>query len=100
MNKVKMSIFIFLLMLGVLGVVLAGCSSGNNAVDEGPNKKELVAAVGENEKQEGENTEEMAGNTAAQYYYTANEGGSISKIDAATNTIINTIELEGSVHNV
>lgn len=100
MNKVKMSIFIFLLMLGVLGVVLAGCSSGNNAVDEGPNKKELVAAVGENEKQEGENTEEMAGKTAAQYYYTANEGGSISKIDAATNTIINTIELEGSVHNV
>lgn len=38
---------------------------------------------------------------ATGYYYTADEGvGSISKIDAATNTFAKKIEVEGSVHNV
>ncbi|GIM28553.1 hypothetical protein CPJCM30710_12190 [Clostridium polyendosporum] len=34
------------------------------------------------------------------YYFTANEGGSISKIDAATNQLVSTQSVEGSVHNV
>ncbi|MCL6606111.1 MAG: YncE family protein [Paenibacillus sp.] len=33
-------------------------------------------------------------------YYTANEGGSISKIDAVNNVVIETIRIDGSVHNV
>jgi len=33
-------------------------------------------------------------------YYTANEGGSISKVDALSNTQIKNIKLEGVVHNV
>ncbi|HWR42443.1 YncE family protein [Sporomusa sp.] len=33
-------------------------------------------------------------------YYTANEGGGITRIDAATNTVIDTIPLDGTVHNV
>ncbi len=32
-------------------------------------------------------------------YYTANEGGSISKVDASSNTVIKTTKLEGVVHN-
>jgi YVTN family beta-propeller protein len=37
---------------------------------------------------------------ATSFYYTANEGGSISKIDATTNKVINTIKEDGVVHNV
>ena len=33
------------------------------------------------------------------FYYTANEGGSISKVDALSNTLIKSIKLEGVVHN-
>lgn len=36
----------------------------------------------------------------ASYIYTANESGSISKIDAATNKVVETIKDEGSAHNV
>jgi YVTN family beta-propeller protein len=34
------------------------------------------------------------------FYYTANEGGSISKVDASSNKLIRSIPLEGVVHNV
>ena len=33
------------------------------------------------------------------FYYTANEGGSISKVDALSNKLIKDIKLEGVVHN-
>ena len=33
------------------------------------------------------------------FYYTANEGGSISKVDASANKLIKTIKLDGVVHN-
>lgn len=34
------------------------------------------------------------------YVYTADEGGSISKVDVNTNKVVETIKQEGSVHNV
>lgn len=34
------------------------------------------------------------------YYFTADEGGSISKIDASTNEVIDTFILDGAPHNV
>ncbi|WP_410515139.1 cytochrome D1 domain-containing protein [Paenibacillus sp. BR2-3] len=53
----------------------------------------------------GEMGKQMPGNAqpqdaAAAYYYTGDEGGSITKIDAATNAVVETIAVEGSVHNV
>ncbi|WP_282155995.1 YncE family protein [Cytobacillus gottheilii] len=95
MSKVKSSILTILL---ALGVVLAGCSSGN-LTGEGSEEKEPVSEVEEIE-QTNEQTEETVDEQADQYYFTANEGGSISKIDAASNTIVSKIEVEGSVHNV
>lgn len=89
MNKFKMIYIVFLL----LGVILAGCSSGSNAVDE------PKPVSGDSQQTEG-NKEEAEEKTEVQYYYTANEKGSISKIDAADNSIITTIEIEGSAHNV
>lgn len=37
---------------------------------------------------------------AKSMYYTANEGGSITRIDATTNAVIDNITVEGTVHNV
>ncbi|WMT18478.1 hypothetical protein RFB12_14515 [Parageobacillus toebii] len=42
---------------------------------------------------------------AKKYYFTANEGGSISKIDLKkidlkTNKVVSTIKVDGAVHNV
>lgn len=37
---------------------------------------------------------------AKPYYYTGNEGGGITRVDATTNTVTGTIQLEGAVHNV
>lgn len=34
------------------------------------------------------------------YYYSANEGGSISKIDASTNKVLETIKVDGAPHNI
>ncbi|MEK3856225.1 YncE family protein [Cytobacillus sp. FSL H8-0458] len=89
MIKFKMIFIVFLL----LGVILAGCSSGSNAVDESK------SVSGDVQQTEG-NKEEAEEKTEVQYYYTANEGGSITKIDASDNSIVTTIEVEGSAHNV
>ncbi|WHY62460.1 beta-propeller fold lactonase family protein [Cytobacillus firmus] len=89
MIKFKMIFIVFLL----LGVILAGCISGSNAVEE------PKPVSGDAQQTEG-NKEEAEEKTEVQYYYTANEKGSISKIDAADNSIVTTIEVEGSAHNV
>ncbi|MFD5853414.1 beta-propeller fold lactonase family protein [Cytobacillus pseudoceanisediminis] len=93
MTKVKLSIFIATLILGAL--ILVGCSSASKTGDN------VAANKVEDKEQQTENNDEHAdGTKPVQYYYTANEGGSISKIDAATNSIVSTIEVDGSVHNV
>ncbi|WP_264738033.1 YncE family protein [Cytobacillus firmus] len=97
MNKVEKSVFIFLLLLGV---ILAGCSATSNAGVDKKSEKEPVSKVKNKDLQADENKEEADKKTAVQYYFTANEEGSISKIDAANNSIVTTIELDGSVHNV
>lgn len=47
-----------------------------------------------------ENAPSSSVSSNASYYFTANEEGSISKIDALTNRILATIKIEGIVHNV
>ncbi|MEA5009041.1 YncE family protein [Clostridium tyrobutyricum] len=41
-----------------------------------------------------------AGREVDSYYYTANEGGSVSKIDAQTNKVVRTFMVDGTAHNV
>jgi YVTN family beta-propeller protein len=45
-------------------------------------------------------TPPVAEKKAPSYYYTANEGGSILKIDAATNKVVDTFKTDGNTHNV
>ncbi|MFE8698694.1 YncE family protein [Cytobacillus sp. FJAT-53684] len=66
----------------ITSISLAACG---NTTD---NKDKEEVSLAQNEQVE-----------SASFYFTANEGG-ISKVDATTNKVIETIEVEGSVHNV
>lgn len=80
--------FLVLTIFMALSLFLAGC--GNKEPNTAP----------ENKEQQESTTKEEQTATTDKYYFTANEGGSISKIDVATNEVVETISLEGAVHNV
>lgn len=65
----------------VLALAVSACAGTNNQTNP-PQPQQAAPIVGKS------------------MYYTANEGGGITRIDAATNTVIDTIPLEGTVHNV
>ncbi len=90
MKKVKLKLLIPLI---ILGIFLAGC--GTN--EEGATLAKEENQYNQTTQTKDEDTVEL-NNT--RYYFTANEGGSISKIDAATNKVVETIEVDGIVHNV
>jgi YVTN family beta-propeller protein len=71
-------------IIAAAGIALAGCGSGTaSKVEEKP---EVIAA-----KQE---------QASEKYYFTANEGGTISKINVKDNKVADTIEADGVVHNI
>jgi YVTN family beta-propeller protein len=72
-------------VLIALTLFLAGC--GNTTKNETTNQN-----------QQSSNETKVEQKTS--YYYTANEGGSISKIDTATNKVLETIKVAGAPHNV
>lgn len=91
MNKTKLSFITFL----ISGALLAGCSSDSDQ----------SSASAEKIKKGTQTSEEIANTNlpekdTTKYIFTADEGGSISKIDAATNEVVTTIEVDGTVHNV
>ncbi len=86
----RINIFSFILII-TIGVFLAGCAS--NTGDE--SEKEVSEPSSQGNDSAGE---EKPKND--QFYFTANEGGSISKIDSLTNEVVKTIEVDGVVHNV
>jgi len=95
MKKEKKGKWVFFTLLIILGVFLAGCSYNSNQSSEPADK--------ENEENTPVNdtTDDVKSNSdIIQYYFTANGGGSISKIDASTNEVVKTIEVDGLVHNV
>ncbi len=67
-------------------LVLSACAGAKNQVPPAPGTKESA--------------QEAAPIVAKSVYYTANEGGGITRIDAVTNTVIDTIPVDGTVHNV
>ena len=60
----------------------------------------LVACSNNPQNTSKENSGAIQKNSTSSYYYTANEGGSISIIDVATNKVGHTIKEDGVVHNV
>lgn len=85
MKKLTLGIITFLI---ILGLILTGCSTGETQESEST----------KNKSKENAPTSENAEDT--QYYFTANEGGTISKIDASTNEVLEAMKADGSVHNV
>jgi YVTN family beta-propeller protein len=94
MRKIK---YCFVVLFALLGVILSACSA-----DTGQNSETTKEPNQENESlSETEVSDQMGGEKLEdKYYFSANEGGSISKIDSATNQVVSTIDVEGSVHNV
>lgn len=92
MKKTKISLIILL----VSGAILAGCSS----------ESDQSSAVQKVKEETQTQSSELATDTtlseteSIKYYFTGNEGGSISKIDASSNEVVETIEVDGAVHNV
>lgn len=72
-------------------LVLTACGNDNNQMNHG----NMNMSNPKNASQTSQDNTQ-----ATSFYYTANEGGSISKIDASTNKVINTIKEDGVVHNV
>ncbi|WP_246578292.1 YncE family protein [Clostridium frigoris] len=64
----------------ILTLTLAGCSGG--------------------QKKQSQSSTQVPGKKVISYYFTANEGGTITKIDTATNKVLETINDEGEPHNV
>lgn len=64
----------------ILTLTLAGCSSSP--------------------KEKSQSNTQLTENKISSYYFTANEEGSITKIDSATNKVLETINDEGEPHNV
>lgn len=83
MKKSK-SLITFILLV-VLALSITACTNSANENEQQPTE---------------DNTEPNLEEESTSFIYTANEGGSISKIDLATYEVIETIEDEGMPHNV
>jgi YVTN family beta-propeller protein len=79
--KKKLSLFFTLIL--TLSLVLAGCGNGN---------------IKTNDKSKGNNISTSVKNN--RFIFTANEGGTISKINVKDHKVVSTIKFNGVVHNV
>ncbi|OOM10580.1 cytochrome D1 domain-containing protein [Clostridium saccharobutylicum] len=72
----------------ILTVLLTGCGNAtkdNKSADQAPSQNQTQSNIEEK----------------THFYYTANESGSVSKVDATTNEVVDTItEADGAPHNV
>nr|WP_309100596.1 cytochrome D1 domain-containing protein [Fredinandcohnia onubensis] len=81
----KKHVVYLLTTIFLLSIVLVGCGAKQESTEQ-------------NQKPSSANTEVSKENTT--FIFTANEGGSISKIDSSTNEVVDTIKVDGAVHNV
>ncbi len=88
----------------VVLMILTACNSANTNTnsseqDEKASPAPQAEKAPENQVPENQALENQV-EVKANYLFTANEGGSISKIDVASNEVLDTFEVEGAVHNV
>jgi YVTN family beta-propeller protein len=91
-KKMKKANLLLIGLLTVVGIILAGCGSTTNNKGTVNAKAETKTATDSKENKES--------SEANKYYFTANEGGTISKVNVTDNEVVATIEAEGIVHNV
>lgn len=85
--KIRFSVLFIL-----LGLILVGCNTETESTTESIEQSTKSTSSESNATVD---TTESEG-----FYYTANEGGSITKVDAATDQVVKTIQVDGMVHNV
>ncbi|ANB56121.1 hypothetical protein GFC29_3728 [Anoxybacillus sp. B7M1] len=88
----KVIITVTLLSLFIFALTGCGVTSQKNDATSGESEQ--------NKQSETTTKEQSKEHEAKKYYFTANEGGSISKIDLKTNKVVSTIKVDGAVHNV
>ncbi|WP_028784590.1 cytochrome D1 domain-containing protein [Thalassobacillus devorans] len=82
-------------MLGILSglvlfiIILGGCGTSTPS-DEASEQNTVKASE----------NQEVAGKGKRRFYFTADEGGSVTKIDATDNTVVDSLSVDGTVHNV
>jgi YVTN family beta-propeller protein len=81
----KKHVVYLLTTIFVLSIVLVGCGAKQESTEQ--NQKPSTAS------------DEVSKENAT-FIFTANEGGSISKMDSSTNEVVDTIKVDGAVHNV
>lgn len=87
-----------LLLIGlflVIGILLTGCGTEKKESSSTNSKSETASQTGEEKKEV-----ETVVDDVEKYYFSANEGGTISKVKASDNSVVATIEADGIVHNV
>lgn len=89
MNKIKVGLVTIL----ISGAVLAGCGADT---DQSEAPVEKVQA----ETKTNQQNESVPSVETTKFFFTADEGGSISKVNAETNELVEIMEVEGIAHNV
>jgi YVTN family beta-propeller protein len=88
--KMKIKLFSFLLVMIVGTLILTSC---------GQKEEGKVTETNVDPKTESEQTSSVQEEINS-FIYTANEGGSISKIDSKSMEVIQTLQVDGTVHNI
>lgn len=89
--KIRFSVLFIL-----LGLILVGCNAETESKSE--STTESIEQSTMSTSTESKAIVDTTDNE--RFYYTANEGGSITKVDAATDQVVKTIQVDGMVHNV
>ena len=95
MKKVRVML---ISLITAIGVLLAGCGSEESAKTEP--EKSLETSSEKAAETPSDKAEEPSNTGTEKFYFTANEGGTISKINAADNKVTATLKADGIVHNV
>jgi YVTN family beta-propeller protein len=90
-NNMKIRIITLFILLGL---VLVGCNAESESTTESIEQSTKTTSTDTNTTVDTDTPESES------FYYTANEGGSITKINSSTDEVVKTIQVDGLVHNV
>ena len=88
---------IILAIVSSVSLLLAACGQEDSTSSQNSSQQEIVSTSQESSKGQSSSKEEKKEQTEA--YYTS-DTGSVTKVDAQTHEVVDTIAIDGSAHNV
>ncbi len=88
---------ITLALLSSVGLLLAACGQEESTSSQNSSQQAIVSTSQETSESQSSSKEENKEQTEA--YYTS-DTGSVTKVDAQTHEVVDTIAIDGSAHNV